>query len=111
VTDDYFSIAAGPAETDADGVLTTRVVLAGSFDIGARDDLSDALAGVVEAGPGDRIVVDLAGVRFIDSEAISALIEGYLAAEGAGVSFRFARAAGIVKRVLTIVGLTHLMDP
>jgi anti-anti-sigma factor len=110
VTDDYFTISTGPAEPGADGVPTFRVRLAGSFDIGAGGRLRDALSEVVEAGAGARIVVDLSRVRFIDSEAVNALIAGYVAADRAGLSFRLAGAVGIVERVVTVIGLSHLLD-
>ncbi|MEU4624000.1 STAS domain-containing protein [Actinoplanes sp. NPDC023801] len=108
MADDYFTIALEPVDGDA----TARVRLAGSFDIVAREDLCDALLGL--AGPdagARRIAVDLHDVTFIDSEAINALIQGYLAADRAGIDFRLANARGIVDRVLRIVGLDHLLQP
>lgn len=110
MTDDYFTIALHPAGADADGVVTTRVQLAGEFDIDNRDELAGRLLDIVETGTPARIVVDLGQVTFIDSEAIGALVEGHLAADRAGIAFRLAGAGGVVKRVLTVVGLDHLLD-
>ena len=110
MTNDYYTISTRPATASADGVVTARVELAGSFDIGTRDELQDALLEVVEAGAGDRIIVDLGEVRFIDSEALSALIQGYLAAERAGIVLRLAKPVGIVARVINVIGLDHLLD-
>jgi anti-sigma B factor antagonist len=107
VADDYFTIALESAGRSA----TSRVRLAGAFDIGSREDLRKGLLGLVGDDPGERIVVDLQRVTFIDSEAINVLIEGYLAAERAGITFRLAGARGIVDRVLRVVGLDHLLDP
>jgi anti-anti-sigma factor len=107
VADDYFTIALEPAGRSA----TSRVLLGGAFDIGAREELRKALLELVDGDPGARIVVDLRRVTFIDSEAINALIEGFLAAEQAGLTFRLAGARGIVDRVLRVVGLDHLLDP
>jgi anti-anti-sigma factor len=107
VADDYFTIALEPAGGNA----ASRLLLAGAFDIGSRDDLRKALLDLVGGDPGPRILVDLRRVTFIDSEAIGALIEGYLAAEQAGITFRLARAQGIVDRVLRVIGLDHLLDP
>jgi anti-anti-sigma factor len=107
VADDYFTIALEPA--DGDGTVWVR--LSGAFDIGTREDLCDALLGLVDPGAGKRILVDLHEVTFIDSEAINALIKGYLAADRAGIGFRLANARGIVDRVLRIVGLDHLLEP
>jgi anti-anti-sigma factor len=111
VLDRHFAIATDPVGVGDDGVMTTRVRLAGDLDIATRDDLRDALLGVIEAGECALLLVDLRQVRFIDSEALSALIEGYLAAERAGVAFRLVEARGIVERVLTVVGLDHLCGP
>jgi anti-anti-sigma factor len=107
VADDYFTIALEPAG----GSATSRVLLAGAFDIGTREDLRKALLDLIGGDPGSRITVDLRRVTFIDSEAINALIEGFLTAERAGVTFRLAGARGIVDRVLRVVGLDHLLDP
>ncbi|GAA4603755.1 anti-anti-sigma factor [Actinoplanes octamycinicus] len=107
---DYFAIVPGPVEAAPDGQTTIRVRLAGSLDLGTGGELREALRRVVGEGGADRIVVDLARVNFIDSEAISALIAGYHAAEDAGVTFRLTGPAGIVQRVLTVVGLTDLID-
>ncbi|TWG12906.1 STAS domain-containing protein [Actinoplanes teichomyceticus] len=107
--DDHFKIATS-LSVAGDGVTTFSVTLAGSLDLGSRDELRAALLGIVQAGGGGRIVVDLSRVRFIDSEAISALIQSYLAAERAGYSFRLIRAVGIVERVLTVVGLGYLLE-
>ncbi|GIE82325.1 hypothetical protein Aph02nite_82750 [Actinoplanes philippinensis] len=107
MADDYFTIALEPAG----GSATSRVLLGGAFDIGTREDLREALLELVGGDPGPRITVDLRQVTFIDSEAINALIEGYLAAERAGVVFRLAGARGIVDRVLRVIGLDHLLDP
>ena len=111
MSDDYFTIAAEPATDAGDGVVTSRVRLTGEFDIDTRDELRDQLLGVIEAGGCRRLLVDLAAVRFIDSEAISALIQGYLAAESAGVAFELTGASGIVRRVITVTGLDHLQQP
>ncbi|GIE31121.1 hypothetical protein Ait01nite_041660 [Actinoplanes italicus] len=107
MADDYYTIALEPADDGA----TARVRLAGAFDIGAREDLCDTLLGMVGPDAGERILVDLNDVTFVDSEAINALIQGYLAAERSGIDFRLANARGIVERVLRIVGLDHLLEP
>lgn len=101
--DDYFTITAAPAEPG-----TVRLALAGDLDMDARDGISEALLAAVGQARGSRIVVDLRGVRFIDSEAISAILEGYVAAERAGIEFRLSGATGIVRRVFDVIGLEHL---
>lgn len=97
----YYSIdIAGPK----DGLATVR--LGGSLDIGAREDLRDAIAQV----SADRVIVDLGHVRFIDSEALAGLIEGFLRARKAGAEVRAVNARGIVLRVLEVTGTMELFQ-
>ncbi|MEU4693623.1 STAS domain-containing protein [Actinoplanes sp. NPDC023714] len=114
--DDYFMISREPS---APGPI--RLSFSGDLDMGARDEIRDALIEAVkdadaaataddaEATAG-AVLADLRGVRFIDSEAVSAILEGYLAAERAGLGFRLSGARGIVRRVFEVIGLEHLFD-
>ncbi|WP_430784090.1 STAS domain-containing protein [Actinoplanes sp. G11-F43] len=115
MSDDYFTISPTPVEADLAGVRTCRVLLTGEFDIDTRDELTTRLLSLVSptdgTAPVDRIVVDLAEVRFIDSEALGGIIDGYQAAEQTGIDFRITNPAGIVKRLFEIIGLDHLLDP
>jgi anti-sigma B factor antagonist len=107
VTDEYYAITVAPAVAGADGEARSRVLHAGEFDISVRDELSLTLVAAV--GDGAHVVVDMRRVRFIDSEAISAVIDGYRAADLAGVEFQVSGAGGVVKRVFEISGLGHLL--
>lgn len=101
--DGYFTIdASGPAG----GVVRLR--LGGSLDIGARDDVREA---IITAAAGDgvtSVTVDLEQVRFLDSEALAGLIEGFLRARSAGVAVRAVHPQGIVLRVLEVTGTLEL---
>jgi anti-anti-sigma factor len=99
VRDNYYSIDVGGP---LDGVATVR--LGGSLDIGAREDVRDAIVRV-EA---ERVLVDLGNVRFIDSEALAGLIEGFLKAREGGVDIRAVNVRGIVHRVLEVTGTLEL---
>jgi anti-anti-sigma factor len=81
---------------------TTHVTLRGEFDLDARDALRDALLQSVAAG--SHLIVDLAEVSFLDSESLGALVEGYNAAEAAGLTFHLRGAEGSVRRVLELTG-------
>ena len=75
----------------------------GELDLAARDELRAAIVHAVSAGSG--VTVDLEAVTFLDSEALSALFDGYHAARAADVPFRLAGARGAVRRMLEITGV------
>jgi anti-anti-sigma factor len=77
--------------------------LSGELDLDARDDLRAAIVQSVSAGSG--VTVDLSDATFLDSEALSALIDGYHAARLAGLPFRLTGARGHVRRVLEVTGV------
>lgn len=93
-------------ERTADGTATL-LRLTGELDINARDDLRDAILDAVDAGD---VVVDLGAVGFIDSEALSALIDGYNASRTGRSRFAVINATGVVERVLTVSGALDLFD-
>jgi anti-anti-sigma factor len=92
-------------------MMTRTVVLTldGEFDITDRAELEQATVAAVEAADGGRVVVDLGGVTFMDSEAVAAIVLGYQAAVAAGCEYRLANAQGLVRRVLDIAGLLELI--
>jgi anti-anti-sigma factor len=90
-------------------IRTVTLALDGEFDITNRDDLERAVLDAVEAAGTGRVVVDLHGVSFIDSEAVAAIIVGYRAALAAGCDYRLARPRGLVRRILDIAGLWELI--
>jgi anti-sigma B factor antagonist len=86
----------------------TIVRVSGELDINARDDLHDAIVGALDDGD---VLVDLAAVDFIDSEALSTLIEGYNQAGERDAGFRVVNARGVVARVLAVSGAAELFGP
>jgi anti-anti-sigma factor len=89
------------------GVL--RVALSGEFDMGVGDSLSDALEQAARQPGVDRIVVDLAQARFIDSYTIATLLTGYTKAVAAQRSFTVVNPRGTVQRVLDVTGLSEVL--
>jgi anti-anti-sigma factor len=66
-----------------------------------RASLTDALSGT------DGVVLDLGGVRFIDSTGLAAIIAGANAAEAAGASFQLATPLpDQAKRLLDLTGVS-----
>ncbi len=108
MTDEHFTIATETATSDAGDAAGVRFRIAGELDIEARDPLREELLDAVESGRYTYIVIDLDQVSFIDSEAISAIIDGYIAAQQAGITLRLQHAHGIVRRVFKVIGFDHL---
>ena len=81
-----------------DGVCVVSVV--GDVDLSTAGRLRDAL--LSSAAAGHPLVVDLAGVRFLDAAGISALVSGRQATGG---RLRIVGATGVVHRVLSVTGL------
>ncbi len=102
----------GPGElslevTKADGA--TILTVAGELDLATAPKLRSALAEATDSGP-DAIRIDLRGVTFLDSSAISVLVEAQqrLQAEGAGLVLH--GLLGHTRRVLEIAGLMDYFE-
>jgi anti-sigma B factor antagonist len=81
------------------------VVLRGELDVADAVSVAAALAAVAVANP--EIIVDLAGLEFIDSSGVAALAHGRKHARHAGGDLHLAAPQREVLRVLTI---TRLID-
>lgn len=105
---DYYAITR-ETSTPRDGAgAVAHLRLSGSLDIGAREDLTEAIGDAVGEECAE-IVVDLADVTFLDSEALAGLIVGCTNARRRGVGFRVSRVHGIVHRVLTVTGTLPIL--
>lgn len=92
-------------QTD-DGTVVVRVF--GDVDPSTARGFDDALAAALRDGA-DRIAVDLAEVTYLGSDGVRALIEAAGTAEKGGRSIAVTAASDIVLRVITVVGLDHLL--
>ena len=89
------------------GGSATILRISGELDINARDDLREALLRALADGD---VVVDLADVSFLDSEALGALIDGWNASRDRGAGFRVVNPRDMVDRVLQVSGAKDLFD-
>ena len=80
----------------------------GRLDRLTAAELGRRLAAVIGDGS-DRLVVDLAGVSFIDSSGLGALIGGLKAARGPGGGLWLARPGEQVRLVLALTTLDRLL--
>ena len=92
---------------DRGGVV--RLAVDGEVDMATADALADAMTTVLD-GPGlRRLVVDLAGVRFLASSGISVLVTAYRHAHDRQVGFVVVNCQPMVERTLGITGVDKLL--
>lgn len=109
--DDVSAAAAGlqiEISTVPDGA-PVLVVLAGEMDIVSSKLFTEALSELERAAP-DRIVVDLAGVTFIDSSGINVLVQAARRIEAHGGSAVLAAPSRHVRHVFEIARVGDVVE-
>jgi anti-sigma B factor antagonist len=91
-----------------DGHIVLR--LSGELDMSAKWLFQERLTDVIEANDDDGILVDLAGVSFIDSTALAVLIRAHQQLDAAGRKLLIARPSRPVVRVFEVAGLGAVFD-
>jgi anti-sigma B factor antagonist len=91
----------------ADGIAVVRV--ASEVDVANCDVLPDGLLRIVTDEGFGGLVVNLAGVRFIDSAGIGVLVGVWRAARVTTSGVVLAAPAAAVRRVLGTAGLTKIL--
>ena len=87
---------------------TVTVHVAGDLDLATVAELDRVTLGAV-TGDAGTVVIDLAGVTFIDSAGINTLLKSRRLADERSRTFRIANATGVVHDVLDLTGvLSHL---
>jgi anti-anti-sigma factor len=86
----------------------TVVTLRGEADFATLPIVAEALAGVISDHRGD-VVVDLAETEFIDSATLGALLRTRDVLNWGGRQLVLRSPSRITDRVLTVVGLSHLV--
>ena len=95
-------------EARAGGTVLVRPV--GRLDLATAAALRSSLAAVLARGR-RRLVVDLAGVPFLDLTGLAALVAGRRAARRAGGDLRLARPPTQPRLVLELTGLGRVLPP
>jgi anti-sigma B factor antagonist len=86
------------------------VALTGECDLRSRDEMTATLLAAVTAS--DKVIVDLAEVRFLDSSGLHALVTAHHAALARAGTLHVVNATGTVATVLEITGVLELLsDP
>jgi anti-sigma B factor antagonist len=91
--------------TDPDGT----VVVTGEVDLYSAPQLEQVVGGAVEGGEGN-VVIDLAGVRFMDSAGLNIIIRCYKPLDQQGRRLVLRSPVDAVRRTLELGGITTLVD-
>ncbi|MFI7597981.1 STAS domain-containing protein [Actinoplanes sp. NPDC049681] len=83
------------------------VALTGECDLEGRDQLIAVLGAAVDSA--ELVVVDLAGLTFIDSSGIHGLVTAHHAAQRSGRRVELVNASGAVAAVLELTGVDRLL--
>ncbi len=87
--------------TDRDG--TVRLVLRGELDLAVADELRRAVADAFATTP-PTVLIDLSGLRFIDSTGLRVVLEARELAAESGVELQLRRGPREVQRVFSLTG-------
>jgi anti-sigma B factor antagonist len=85
----------------ADG--TTCLTVDGDIDMATGDDFNHTVMGLVSEPAVARLLLDLGGLKFIDSNGVTVLVKAHRAAAEKGVSF------GITNTQEPILGLLEML--
>jgi anti-sigma B factor antagonist len=85
------------------------VVAAGEIDSASAAAFHEACQMAIDQHPASGVAVDLAGVTFIDSTGLSALIAAYNAATRTGIALTVAKYSPIAGRKLELAGLLGML--
>jgi anti-sigma B factor antagonist len=87
---------------------TTRLAVRGEIDAANIGQLHDAVLATTTRDPSANIVLDFAGVTFIDSTGIGVLVACHKLAEVAGRTLRLENLSPFVRRQLFATGVLGL---
>jgi anti-anti-sigma factor len=85
------------------------VTACGEFDLRTADLLKRALVDALTHGRPDRLIVDVAGVVFMDSMGLRALVGGYRLARRQNTSFSVSNPSAFMRQKLDAVGLAGIL--
>jgi len=94
-------------KTAIEGDVAT-VTLAGELDLDGVESVQAALERFVAGNVRD-VAVDMAGLTFLDSSGLRAVLQARERLGGAGVDLRVERPSPVVRRVLDMTGTADLL--
>jgi anti-sigma B factor antagonist len=90
------------------GSASCTIEARGEIDIYTGERLRDVLRDALATRP-DQIVIDMAGVTFIDSSGLGVVIGAFKRAQDGGIGLALRAPTGRVLRVLELSGLHHAL--
>jgi anti-anti-sigma factor len=93
----------------SEGPRSARIVLHGELEIASADTARRALDELLGRGL-DAVVIDLSGLKFMDSTGVRFLVDGHDKARALGVRLSLVPGGDPVRRVVTVSGVTALFD-
>jgi anti-sigma B factor antagonist len=85
-----------------------RVIATGEIDAGNAEQVESAVAGVLN-GRQDRVLLDFAGVTFIDSSGLGALVKCHREAQAHGATFAVVQPSPHTRKLVRVLGLDQLL--
>jgi anti-sigma B factor antagonist len=87
----------------------TRLAVAGEVDMTTGELFEQTLTGALDDPGLTRLLLDVAPLRFIDSNGVAALVKARRIADRQGVSFGLVNARGSVRSVLEMLGVYEML--
>ena len=88
---------------------TTTLTLDGDLDPSSAPQLATAIADALARDGLEALVIDVAGLAFIDSSGLSALVNGHADAAEVDVAFSVVNPTSLCERLIAATGLTDLL--
>lgn len=88
---------------------TALIEVEGDIDLFQSRALREAIADLIAAGK-SRLIIDLAGVAYIDSSGLGVLISARTQLKKAGGDLKISRITDSVRNVVTLTRLNQLLD-
>jgi len=88
---------------------TTCLAVAGEVDMTTGELFERTVTGALREPGVTRVLLDVAPLRFIDSNGVAILVKARRAAEGNGIAFGLVNARGVVRSVLEMLGVYDML--
>lgn len=82
----------------------------GELDLGVASEAAEAMTAALFSPGASVVVIDLHGLRYMDSTGIRCLVEAKAIADTKGTRMAILNGSGPSHRVLTLTGLDHVFE-